>query len=257
MHKNSPAMNAHRTHKKNLIVSYKNLSDKLKELFMEQYPDGYSDHLQRFEKPNGDVIFVVPMETEDTVYMIKFDVKIDTTYTDDENEKDYFDEEVAKADAQFAPLQEALDKEEEDTSHKEREVRHGNYGDEMDSGKKKRNGHGSLGELGAELQEAFSDDIKEDEYSDYEDKDEAEEPEDDYEPTDEELMDIDNEIYAYAEIPPEEKARMEAEELIKQNSTSTEEQSKRSGRPRKSEGATLVASTAAPKKKGRPRIKKD
>ena len=251
-------MSTHRTHKKNLIVSYKNLSEKLKEMFMEQYPDGYSDHLQRFEKPNGDVIFVVPMETEDTVYMIKFDVKIDTSYTDDENEKDFFDEEVEKADAQFAPLQEAIDKEEENTSHTEREVRHGNYGDEMDSGKKKRNGHGSLGELGAELQEAFSDDIKEDEYNDYDDKEE-EEQEDDYEPTDEELMDIDNEIYAYAEIPPEEKARMDAEEAMANEKSEQESsaQSKRVGRPRKAEDATLVASTAAPKKKGRPRIKKD
>ena len=119
-------MNTHRTHKKNLIVSYKNLSDQLKELFMERYPEGYKEHIQRFEKPNGETIFVVPMETEDTVYMIKFDVKIDTTYTDDESEKDYFDEEVEKAETQFAPIQEALEKEEEDPTHREREVRHGN-----------------------------------------------------------------------------------------------------------------------------------
>lgn len=250
-------MSTRRTHKKNLIVSYKNLSEKLKEMFMEQYPDGYNDHLQRFEKPNGDVIFVVPMETDDTVYMIKFDVKIDTSFTDDESEKDFFDEEVEKADAQFAPLQEALDKEEENTSHTEREVRHGNYGDEMDSGKKRHNGHGSLGELGAELQEAFSDDIKDDEYNDYDDGKEEDEEEDDYEPTDEELMDIDNEIYAYAEIPPEEKARMDAEEAAQQHAAAVNEQSKPLGRPRKNGGATLVASTEAPKKKGRPRIKKD
>ena len=68
-------MKAHRNHKKNLIVSYKNLSDEMKEMFKERYPEGYNDYLQRFEKPNGEVIFVVPMETEDTVYMVKFDVK--------------------------------------------------------------------------------------------------------------------------------------------------------------------------------------
>ena len=126
-------MNTRRTHKKNLIVSYKNLSDQLKELFMERYPEGYKEHIQRFEKPNGETIFVVPMETEDTVYMIKFDVKIDTTYTDDESEKDYFDEEVEKAETQFAPIQEALEKEEEDPTHREREVRHGTYDDTMES----------------------------------------------------------------------------------------------------------------------------
>ena len=34
-----------RKHKKNLIVSYKNLTDNLKELFKEAYPDGYSDYI--------------------------------------------------------------------------------------------------------------------------------------------------------------------------------------------------------------------
>ena len=242
-------MNTRRTRKKNLIVSYKNLSDKLKEMFTEQYPDGYSEHLQRFEKPNGDVIFVVPMETEDTMYMIKFDVKIDTSYTDDDTEKDFFDEEVEKADVQFAPLQEALDKEEEDPTHKEREVRHGNYGDEMDNGKKRIHAHGSLGELGAELQEAFRDDIQDEEYDDYHDSDE-EEPEnaeDEYEPTDEELMDIDSEIYAYAEIPPEEQENLDSEENA--------DKTKAHGRPRKKAAETVADAT--PKKKGRPRIKKN
>lgn len=244
-------MNTHRTRKKNLIVSYKNLPEKLKEMFMEKYPEGYSEHLQRFEKPNGDVIFVVPMETEDTVYMIKFDVKIDTSYSDDETEKDYFDEEVEKADAQFAPLQEALDKEEENTSHTEREVRHGNYGDEMDSGKKRSHAHGSLGELGAELQEAFSDDVREEDYDDYSDKDDNENEiaDDDYEPTDEELMDIDNEIYAYAEIPPEEQERMAAEEAAT-------DKTKHIGRPRKTDNEASAAHDTEPKKKKRPRIKK-
>jgi len=243
-------MNTRRTRKKNLIVSYKNLSEKLKELFMEQYPDGYTDHLQRFEKPNGDVIFVVPMETEDTMYMIKFDVKIDTSFTDDDSEKDYFDEEVEKADVQFAPLQEALDKEEEDSSHQEREVRHGNYGDEMDSGKKRAHAHGSLGELGAELQEAFSDDIPDEEYDDFKDRDaeEDENGDEDYEPTDEELMDIDSEIYAYAEIPPEEQEHLAEEEKATAKP-------KRQSRARKSETEAPAAPEAAPKKK-RPRIKK-
>ena len=201
-------MKSRRNHKKNLIVSYKSLSEELKEVFKEQYPDGYSDFLQRFEKPNGDVIFVAPMETEDTVYMVKFDVKIDTTYADDDMDKDFYDEEVEKADSEFAPLQEALDKEEENPSHTERVVRHGNYDDELDTGKKKSPiAHGSLSALGEELQEAFSDDGG-DSYDDYnDDKDDDEDEFDPDEPTDEELMDIDSEIFANAEIPPEELAR--------------------------------------------------
>lgn len=254
-------MNAHRTRKKNLIVSYKNLSEQLKELFMERYPDGYKDYIQRFEKPNGETIFVVPMETEDTVYMVKFDVKIDTSYTDDESEKDYFDEEVEKAENQFAPIQEALDKEEEDPSHAEREVRHGTYNDSMEDGKKRSTEHGSLGALGAELQEAFSDDADEEPYDTFSNEDDGQDPDpdEDYEPTDEELMDIDSEIFANAEIPPEELARMEAEEntpKAKSNKPETDKP-KRIGRPRKNSATTEIAPVAEPKKKGRPRLKKD
>ena len=65
-------------HKKNLIVSYKNLTDDLKEKFKEAYPEGYNNYLQKFVKPNGEAIYVVPFETEDTAYMVKFEVKIDT-----------------------------------------------------------------------------------------------------------------------------------------------------------------------------------
>ena len=240
-------MKAHRNHKKNLIVSYKNLSDEMKEMFKEHYPEGYNDYLQRFEKPNGEVIFVVPMETEDTVYMVKFDVKIDTTYTDDDMDKDYYDEEVEKADQAFAPLQEAIEKEEEDPTHRERVVRHGNYDDELDTGKKKSGiAHGSLSALGEELAEAFKDD-ENDGYDDYVDDKKDEDDEDDFiEPTDEELMDIDSEIFANAEIPPEELARMEAEQAAAAAAP------KKKGRPRKN---PLPSTTepAVPKKKGRPR----
>ncbi|MBQ6068018.1 MAG: hypothetical protein IJK84_00805 [Bacteroidales bacterium] len=240
-------MKANRNRKKNLIVSYKNLSEELKELFKERYPEGYNDYLQRFEKPNGEVIFVAPMETDDTVYMVKFDVKIDTTYTDDDIDKDYYDEEVEKADQEFAPLQEAIDKEEEDPSHTERVVRHGNYDDELDTGKKKSKiVHGSLSALGEELQEAFSDDGS-DSYDEYPDKDEEEDEEEDFEePTDEELMDIDSEIFANAEIPPEELARMEAEKAA------AEAAKPKKGRPRKN-AQPANAEPATPKKKGRPR----
>lgn len=233
-------MNSRRTHKKNLIVSYKNLSDELKELFKEKYPEGYKDYLQRFDKPNGDTIFVVPMETEDTVYMIKFDVKIDTTLTDDDVEKDFFDEAVEKADEEFAPLQEAIDKEENEGGQTLRAIRHGDYEDE--SPRKRTKNHGALGDLGKELEEAFSDDYDDEDEDEDLDDDMDENPDDEFEPTDADLMDIDSEFYLKnAEIPPEEKARMNAEEAPAKP---------KRGRPRKNAPAP---EPAAPKKKGRPR----
>ncbi len=234
-------MNPRRTHKKNLIVSYKNLSEELKRRFKEAYPDGYSDYLQRFDKPNGDTIFVVPMETEDTVYMIKFDVKIDTTITDADDDKDFYDDEIEKADDDFAPLSEAIDKEENNDSHTERSIRHGDYEDTLSSNKKKK---GSLSGLGKELEEAFdNDDFDDEEYDDDrdDDDDDRDMDNDDLEPTDEELMDIDSDFYMEnAEIPPEEKSRLESEK--------TPAKPKR-GRPRKDAPAV----SATPKKKGRPR----
>ena len=67
-----------RKHKKNLIVSYKNLPDDIKKLFKEAYPEGHENYITKFVKPNGEAIFVVPFETEETAYMVKFDVKVDT-----------------------------------------------------------------------------------------------------------------------------------------------------------------------------------
>ncbi len=234
-------MNPRRTHKKNLIVSYKSLSEELKQLFQETYPDGYSDYLQRFDKPNGDSIFVVPMETEDTVYMIKFDVKIDTTITDADDDKDFYDEEIEKADSTFVPLSEAIEKEENSHPHTERSIRHGDYEETAAANKRK----GSLSGLGKELEEAFSNDG--DESDDYVDKEESgsDDPDDDLEPTDEELMDIDSDFYLQnAEIPPEELARMEAEKAAAVKP--------KRGRPRKNASAA-PAVPATPKKKGRPR----
>lgn len=235
-------MNPRRAHKKNLIVSFKNLSEELKELFKEKYPEGYRDYLQRFDKPNGDIIFVVPLETDDTVYMIKFDVKIDTTLTDDDVEKDYFDEEVEKADEEFAPLQEAIDKE-ENGSGQSMTIRHGDYSEE--TSKRRSKNHGALGDLGKELQEAFDDEFGDDDDLDNDDLDnDTDDADDEFEPTDADLMDIDSDFYMkHAEIPPEEKARMEAE--------SAPAKPKR-GRPRK-DAAPVVKEPAVPKKKGRPR----
>ncbi|MCQ2273812.1 MAG: hypothetical protein MJZ86_03355 [Bacteroidales bacterium] len=234
-------MNPRRTHKKNLIVSYKNLSDELKELFKEKYPEGYKDYLQRFDKPNGEPFFVVPMETEDSVYMVKFDVKIDTTLTDEDVEKDFFDEAVEKADEEFAPLQEAIDKEENEDSHSLGTIRHGNYED--DAPKKRSKNHGALGDLGKELEEAFDDfDDEDDEDNDDLDIEDDENPDAEYEPTDADLMDIDSEFYLKnAAIPPEEQAKLDAMQAP--------EKPKR-GRPRKNAPAP---EPAAPKKKGRPR----
>lgn len=185
-----------RKHKNNLIVSYKNLSDNLKEKFKEAYPEGYNDYLQKFVKPNGEAIFVVPFETDDTSYMVKFEVKIDTLGED--LDKALFDDDDTEAkEEEFAPLSEALEKEEENTSHNERHLRHGDFQDIIDDEKKKKI---TLGINKEEFKEAFGDDEDADEMDSYERLDD-EPNDDDFEPSDEDLRDIEEE-YLDAEIPP-------------------------------------------------------
>ena len=186
-------------HKKNLIVSYKNLSDDLKEKFKEAYPEGYSNYITRFIKPNGEPIFVVPFETVDTVYMVKFDVKIDTL-GEDLDKALFDDDEPEGKEEEFAPLSEAIDKEEENTSHRERHLRHGDFEDVFDDEEKKKKA--TLGVDKEGLKEAFGDDEDADELDSYDKIGDDDEPDDDdFEPTDDDLRGIEEE-YLDAEIPP-------------------------------------------------------
>lgn len=191
-------MTTARKHKKNLIVSYKNLTDDLKELFKEAYPEGYSNYITKFVKPNGEAIFVVPFETADTAYMVKFDVKIDTLGED--LDKALFDDDGEdEKEETFAPLSEAIEKEESDTSHRERHLRHGDFEDILSDEKKKK---ASLGIDKEGLKAAFADDEEAEELDSYEKiGDDDKDIDDDMEPTDEDLRGIEEE-YLDAEIPP-------------------------------------------------------
>ncbi len=198
LHSNPTAMKTARKHKKNLIVSYKNLTDDLKELFKEAYPDGYNNYLQKFVKPNGEAIFVVPFETEDTVYMVKFEVKIDTLGED--LDKALFDDDDDVKEEEFAPLSEALEKEEIDPAHKERVLRHGDFETNLEEDEKRRKKL-SLGIDKEEIKAAFGDDEDAEELDSYERTDDDEPNDDDFEPSDEDLRGIEEE-YLDAEIPP-------------------------------------------------------
>ena len=53
--------------------------------------------MMRVDKPNGDFFYAVPFETEEVSYLVKIDVKIDEI-SDEEDDKDYFDDEIKGAD---------------------------------------------------------------------------------------------------------------------------------------------------------------
>lgn len=57
--------------KKRVIKSLENLSDDLKELLHEQYPNGYESSITRITNAKKEPMFVFPLETDDSVYLVK------------------------------------------------------------------------------------------------------------------------------------------------------------------------------------------
>lgn len=60
--------------KKKVIKSLENLSDDLKELLREQYPNGYESSITRITNAKKEPIFVFPLETDDATYLVKVPV---------------------------------------------------------------------------------------------------------------------------------------------------------------------------------------
>ncbi|HCW08153.1 MAG TPA: hypothetical protein DGG95_12400 [Cytophagales bacterium] len=57
--------------KKRVIKSLENLSDNLRDLLHEQYPNGYESSITRITNAKNEPMFVFPLETEDSVYLVK------------------------------------------------------------------------------------------------------------------------------------------------------------------------------------------
>ena len=197
-------MTDHKNRKKKLIVSYKNLTDDIRELFKDAYPDGYQEYMQKTLKPNGEPLFVVPLETDDTSYMIKFDVKIDTGLVEEDLDKDLYGDDD-QPESEFVPLSEAIDKEE---------------GNNRAVGKMR---HGAL----EEILDGLPDAKKEFEIASADNEDLNGDDDDDLEPDDDELLDIESLL-----------EEADAGEGILREDNPPEE---RRGRKRKNESAEIKA----------------
>lgn len=224
--------------KKKLIVSYKNLSEELLSLFKETYPEGHSDFVQKTIKPNGEPIFVVPLETEDATYMVKVEVKIDTSLAEEDLDNELYGDEgdTDKGDdVEFAPLSEALAKDDGAMGGRnDRVLKHGDYEDvfSIDETPSKR-GRGSHSNAGDEIMKAFDDmGDDDDEYAD----DRYEDDDDDYredEPSDEDLLDIDlNDLEEMPELDEPKQPAKRGRKKKSETAAATEPAPKR-GRPAK------------------------
>ncbi|HMP98277.1 MAG TPA: hypothetical protein PKC24_00760 [Cyclobacteriaceae bacterium] len=57
--------------KKKIIKSLETISDELRDMINRQYPVGYENSITRIKNAKNEPIFVFPLETEDTTYLIK------------------------------------------------------------------------------------------------------------------------------------------------------------------------------------------
>jgi len=57
--------------KKKVIKSLENLSEDLKDLIKDQYPNGYEGSISRITNAKKEPIFVFPLETDDATYLVK------------------------------------------------------------------------------------------------------------------------------------------------------------------------------------------
>ena len=112
--------------KKRSIISYQNLPQEAIDLFEEKYGDGYADYTQKIVKPDGTPLYVVPLETDEAIYMVKVDVVIDSKFTEEEFDKEILgtsknDDEIVSANAE--------EEEEEKVGQDKFVLVHGDYSD--------------------------------------------------------------------------------------------------------------------------------
>ncbi len=84
--------------KKRVVISYHNLPVELQEELKKKYPYGYTEAMIRIDKGPGDFFYGVVLETENTSYLVKVDVKVDGNLSEDEDKDFYEDDEIKGAD---------------------------------------------------------------------------------------------------------------------------------------------------------------
>ena len=80
-----------------IIVDFKKLTEKILNLLVEKYPDGYNDSdIITFKNASGEIIEAVEVRTEDTIYLVKVSVKLaesmENFMDDDDDDEDDDDE---------------------------------------------------------------------------------------------------------------------------------------------------------------------
>lgn len=79
--------------KKRVIKSLETLSDELRDLIKKQHPNGFESSISRIMNAKKEPIFVFPLETEDSIYLVKVPATKNSSggYDVDSGEREEFD----------------------------------------------------------------------------------------------------------------------------------------------------------------------
>jgi hypothetical protein len=82
---------------KRVITSIEKISSEVLDAIRKKYPDGWSHHVRRISKPNGEFFHGITIDMGDTSYLIRVNVKVDSKSDlekEEEKEQDYYEEEA-------------------------------------------------------------------------------------------------------------------------------------------------------------------
>ncbi|MCO5247678.1 MAG: hypothetical protein M9887_01840 [Chitinophagales bacterium] len=107
------------TPKKKIIVDYKNVPDDVLQLLAEKYPHGYKKAIIKFKNLKGEMVSAVPIETDDTSYLVKVSIQLQTMVDNFDLEED--DDLGADASDTIGRFDDEIDKESYDDDMDEAE----------------------------------------------------------------------------------------------------------------------------------------
>ncbi len=116
--------------KKRIIKSLENLTEELKDLLREQYPNGYESSITRITNAKKEPIFVFSLETDDATYLVKVpatknsegEYDVESKPEEETPEAPAGDDDFPAADDGYAAGASADDFDEEGGSRKSREA---------------------------------------------------------------------------------------------------------------------------------------
>jgi len=81
--------------KKKIIKKFEQLSAEMLEQIKKKYPDGFEDNLITFQTATGELASGLPLETEDTYYLIRMPKSVapdeDDDYDNSDSDSDNFE----------------------------------------------------------------------------------------------------------------------------------------------------------------------